>query len=41
MMTIECTEFEEFMNAIKALVIRGLTFTANTNTLRITLTGGY
>jgi hypothetical protein len=41
MMTIECTDFEEFLNTIKGLVIRGLTFSANTNTMKITLTGGY
>lgn len=40
-MTIECTEFEEFLNVIKELVIRGLTFSSNVNTMKITLSGGY
>lgn len=40
-MTIECSTSGEFYNAIAALVIRGLTFTANATALTITLTGGY
>ncbi len=40
-MTIECTDFEEFLNVIKGLVVRGLTFSSNASTMRITLTGGY
>lgn len=40
-MTIECYDLEEFMNVIKELVIRGLTFSSNANTMKITLSGGY
>jgi len=40
-MTIVCTEFEDFLNTINGLVVRGLTFTAYTDKLRIVLTGGY
>lgn len=40
-MTIECIDMQEFLNVIKGLVMRGLTFDANATTFKITLTGGY
>ncbi len=40
-MSIECKSTEEFYDAISAMVQRGLTFNANSETLIIELTGGY
>jgi len=40
-MTIECFTDEQFYNAVKGMVERGLTFTSNATTRVITLTGGF
>ena len=38
---ITCDTFMDFMEVIQGCVQRGLTFTAETGRLRVTLTGGY
>jgi hypothetical protein len=40
-MTINCTTFDEFMQTIGQLVVRGLTFRADAHKLTIELLGGY
>lgn len=40
-MTIYCDTIEEFLDVIAGLVRRGLTFTAESKTFEIVLTGGY
>jgi hypothetical protein len=38
-MTIDCKDFEQFLNVIAGLVQRGLGFRADAETLKINLTG--
>jgi len=40
-MTIKCHDEQSFLDTIRGLVERGLTFDANTANHEITLTGGY
>lgn len=40
-MTIRCTDLDNFLDTIQGLTIRGLTFTADTYTFQIKLTGGF
>jgi hypothetical protein len=41
MYTITHSTAQQFYNTIQAMLIRGLTFTADADTLTVTLTGGY
>jgi hypothetical protein len=40
-MFIHCADMKQFMDCLSALVLRGLTFESNADTLQIELTGGY
>lgn len=40
-MTIYCHDFESFMNVVYECVTKGLRFEANTEKLKVVLTGGY
>jgi len=40
-MRIYCITMEEFLDTIQGLVVRGLTFQANTGNFLIELEGGY
>ena len=40
-MTIICSTQVEFIDTIAGLVVKGLTFDADAQTLKIVLTGGY
>jgi hypothetical protein len=40
-MDITCSDIAQFLEIIQGLVMRGLTFSADANALKITLTGGY
>lgn len=40
-MTIDCTDLHQFADMIAGLVLRGLGFSADAQTLRITLTGAH
>lgn len=40
-MTIHCADIHEFLDTIRGLVERGLTFKAKAHSLTIELTGGY
>lgn len=41
MSTIQCASLDDFLNTIHGLVARGLVFHADSDRLRITLTGGH
>ena len=40
-MTINCYDIESFLEVVSGLVKRGLTFTADAGTFKITLLGGF
>lgn len=39
--TIRCQDLEQFLEVVRGLVMRGLTFEADADRLSIVLTGGY